>query len=127
MKITRDVASTLAEDLESLGYQATHESRQVTIRLPLFCSVRVLLHENGITLTPMFGAVSRTVATFITAALIFAFLVIAAAANANFAVSNGYALVVLSLYIIIWGIYRYVLTESAANVVRYWFISHDAS
>lgn len=124
MKIADETAGLIAKDLRGLGYKVVPNSQGCKIQLPLWCSVMIMVQQDSIRFLPKAGRASLNTSTWGSLLLLIVTFSIFSS-NPEAASSNIFwsGIIFFSIVDLVWGVYSYILTESAISTVRTLLIS----
>lgn len=114
----------IGEMLRSVGYNVEEFPNGIRIKLPFFCSVRLISQNGDLVKKPYFGAISREYATYIVITLYSLCVVqygIYLMVGGTDIVKLAYFIMVLAILGggLIWDVFRYFITERCLNDVEY--------
>jgi hypothetical protein len=123
VNLTDETVRAVGGDLRALGYDVAVDDRGLQIRLSFFCSVWVHVHDGGVKLRPMFGLVSRTSGNWMTivGALLTLLFMFSYPTDSHLLQWGCVFLAMVAA--LVFNVYRFVLTESAASCVRYLLVA----
>jgi hypothetical protein len=110
---------SMLQSIQQLGYKVSGpDEGPLTVKLPLFCSLRVSRVRDGeYTITPFFGLGTRKSATrLLVGFLVLWFLLLLWGREID--QRRGLAILVMLVAAMVYDVYRYVLTEAA--ITRVW-------
>ena len=119
MSVSQELLNISAK-LSQLGFTIQSADARITIRLPLYCSVRISYEGQDLRIEPRFGYMHRSVESWIDFALFaviwlgYRFTAMGSSITINSLIWIGFLLV----FYIVWDINRYIITESAMAQIR---------
>jgi hypothetical protein len=119
MSVSQELLNISAK-LSQLGFTVQSADTRITIRLPLYCSVRISYEGQNLRMEPRFGYTHRSVESWIGFAL-FAVIWLGyrfTAMGSSITIASLIWIGFLLVFYIVWDINRYIITESAIAQIR---------
>ena len=116
------------QELCKLGYTVEDIASGISVRLPLFCSVRIYYDGKILRFEPRFGMISRSNATWLFFVLLSLNLFVVTCLTAYpffsdslrfFSDGLRFFIGVTIVWSVVWDVYRYILTENLITRAQY--------